>query len=109
INWFNNFCAQSRSKFFTNLPESKEHLKFGDNLISADECYALIKRNMKRSENEKDTNEDALWNIPIILISLGCILVILMAFSFVIQCLVAKLRSSRIGEQFESDICKLEE
>ncbi|KAH8282962.1 hypothetical protein KR054_011170 [Drosophila jambulina] len=101
MNWFDNFCAESRSKFFTKVP-----INLGDNLISADECYSLIKKNIKRSENETD---DILWKIPIILITLGCSLVVLMAVSVALQCLLTKLMRLRTSEDSDSDDCIIEE
>lgn len=106
LNWFDNICAESRSKFFANELESKEPGQLSDDLISKNECYTFIKEKIKRSQIER---EDILWKIPIILISLGCFLVILMALSFVGQCLVMRLKNSGTFEKFESDICKVEE
>uniref|UniRef100_A0A6P4DXR2 LOW QUALITY PROTEIN: uncharacterized protein LOC108038098 n=1 Tax=Drosophila rhopaloa TaxID=1041015 RepID=A0A6P4DXR2_DRORH len=86
MDWFERICAESRSKFFTTQQaiNNKIQQKSSDDLMSADECYSFIKKSIKPREI---IGQEDLWKIPILLVCFGCILVILMAFCFVFQCL----------------------
>ncbi|XP_016970302.2 uncharacterized protein LOC108038098 [Drosophila rhopaloa] len=107
MDWFERICAESRSKFFTTQQaiNNKIQQKSSDDLMSADECYSLIKKSIKPREL---IGQEDLWKIPILLVCFGCILVILMAFCFVFQCLLRRVNDSRLSNQFEIDICNVE-
>lgn len=107
--WFDNLCAESRANFIANEQHSKVHKestsKRDGDLMSADECYNFIRTNMKR-----DTNDDILWKLPLILLILGCLLMFLMAFCFFCQCMYRKIMRSQLAKEINNiDICQAEE
>ncbi|XP_017009711.2 uncharacterized protein [Drosophila takahashii] len=105
MDWLDNICAESRSKFFANHQAPKIQREYKDGLMSTQECYSLIKKNIK----PKNANqEEVFWKIPILLVCLGCIIVILMAFCFAFQCLITKVKAARLPKQLDFDICKVE-
>ncbi|KQS61961.1 uncharacterized protein LOC26526270 [Drosophila erecta] len=105
MNWFTNKCDESRLRFFPNLLTFKGERTYGADLMSADECYSFIKKNLK---SRNAVEEEVLWKMPILLVCLGCIIVILFAFCFAFQCLITKLKSAKMPKQFEFDICEVE-
>ncbi|XP_017059669.1 uncharacterized protein LOC108100348 [Drosophila ficusphila] len=102
INWLDTICAESRSKFFPSKTAYKVLRKANNGLISTDECYSFIKKNIKPKHI---IQEDELWKIPIILVCLGCILVIIMTICFVCQYLIGKVQASTRHTQFDFNIC----
>ncbi|XP_015052943.2 uncharacterized protein LOC26535960 [Drosophila yakuba] len=104
MNWFNNLCDESRLKFFPNLPTLKAKRKYGVDLMSADECYSFIKKNLKA---RNVAEEELLWKVPILLVCLGCIIVILFAFCFAFKCLITKVKSAEMPKHFDFDICEV--
>jgi len=105
MNWFNNICAESRLKFFPNHQPHKVQRESKDGLMSTEECYSFIKKNIKP---KSAIQEEVFWKIPILLVCLGCIIVILTAFCFVFQCLVTRAKAARLPKQLDFDICKVE-
>ncbi|XP_052852350.1 uncharacterized protein LOC128262242 [Drosophila gunungcola] len=105
MGWFDNICAESRSNFFLSEQAYKVQFKSSKDLMSADECYSFIKKNTKPREL---IQQEQLWKIPILLVCLGCIMVILIAFCFIFQCLVKRVQHARLPNQFEFDICQVE-
>ncbi|XP_017063858.1 uncharacterized protein LOC108103056 [Drosophila eugracilis] len=105
MNWFNNICEESRSKFSVKKEAFKVQRKYekNRNLMSADECYSLIKNNLKP---RRIVREDIVWKIPILLICFGCVLVLLMAFCFVFNCFITKVKATKMPKRFEFDICE---
>ncbi|KAH8333147.1 hypothetical protein KR074_007926, partial [Drosophila pseudoananassae] len=108
--WFDNLCAESRANFIANEQHSKVHLqstskRVGD-LMSAGECYNFIRTNLK---SRKDTNVDALWKLPMILLIIGCLLMFLMVFCFFCQFVYRKIKESQLAKDIKSiDICQAE-
>ncbi|KAH8410576.1 hypothetical protein KR009_003811, partial [Drosophila setifemur] len=105
--WFDRLCADSRSNFIVSKQRSKVHVQSHsvDDLMSAQECYNYIKRNIK---SNKDMDDDVFWKIPILLLILGCALVVSMAFCYVLQRLVTKVKKSRLQQNFNFDVCHVE-
>eukprot|EP00099_Drosophila_melanogaster_P005240 NP_001246068.1 uncharacterized protein Dmel_CG43054 [Drosophila melanogaster] len=105
MNWFNNICEESRLKFFPNLQTVKAKRKYEIGLMSADECYSFIKKNLK---SRNVVEEEMLWKVPIILVCIGCIIVILFAFCFAFQCVITKVKTAKVPKRFDFDICEAE-
>ncbi|XP_016963405.1 uncharacterized protein LOC108033572 [Drosophila biarmipes] len=105
MNWFNNICAESRLKFLANHEEPKVQRESKGGLMSAEECYSFIRKNIRP---KSAIQEEVFWKIPILLVCLGCIIVILMAFCFAFQCLVTRAKAARLPKQLNFDICKVE-
>ncbi|XP_033173177.1 uncharacterized protein LOC117150417 [Drosophila mauritiana] len=105
MNWFNNICEESRLKFFPNLQTVKTKRKYEIGLMSVDECYSFIRKNLK---SRNVVEEELLWKIPILLVCLGCIIVILFAVCFTVQCLITKVKTAEVPKSFDFDICEVE-
>ncbi|KAH8287900.1 hypothetical protein KR018_006960 [Drosophila ironensis] len=106
-NWFDNFCAESRAKFFEIKPINNRHLSMSSDgdLLSADECYNLIRLNIR---SQRRAYNDVLWQIPMVLLTLGCLLVLLITFSFILLRIYRRMIKSGLARHLPFDISQCE-
>lgn len=93
LNWFNRVCRDCRARFPARVEQhSNEPMLKSDVLISAEDCYARIKRSAQLNASHGFLNDDIWWRIPMVLLLCG---------SFLILCIVCCLLCQRIIEKMQ--------
>lgn len=103
FDWFNSVCRDCRARFPSRVEQHSkepERMLRSDVLISAEECYARIKRSAELHASHGFLNDDIWWRIPMVLLLCG---------SFLILCIVSCLLCQRIIEKMQKQSQKTTE
>lgn len=98
LTWFNRVCRDCRARFPSRVEQHSNEpmLKSDNGLISAEECYARIKRSAASHGSHGFLTDDIWWKIPVVLLLCG---------SFLILCIASCLLCQRIIEKMQEPKC----